>query len=204
MLVVDDVAENRDVVGALLAPLGFELAEADNGEEALSLANTLQPDIVLMDIVMPVLDGLKVIRHMRATPLLAKIPVIALSASATPADEQEPLEVGADAFLSKPLMVDELLRHMGQLLNLVWIHRPVDGATHAAVEPAALVPPPANEMLRLRELARAGNMREIRIYADVIAAMDSTYAPFAERLRTLAEGFQSKAILDWVRGYGEQ
>ena len=53
-------------------------------------------------------------------------------------------------------------------------------------------------------LARVGNMREIRIYADVIAAMGSTYAPFAERLRTLAEGFQSKAILDWVRGYGEQ
>ena len=120
LLVVDDVPANRRMLIDLLAPLGFELHEACDGEQALQQARRLPIDLVLMDNVMPVLDGLEATRRLRRTPRVAAVPIIAISASAQSSDRAASLDAGADAFLTKPVNADELLERIGALLRLRW------------------------------------------------------------------------------------
>jgi PAS domain S-box-containing protein len=124
LLVVDDVAGNRQMLLDLLEPLGFELHEASDGEQALAQAERLHPDLVLMDNVMPVMDGLEATRRMRAMPALEAVPIITISASAQPTDRDASLAAGANAFLTKPIRVDDLVERIGTLLALRWSARP--------------------------------------------------------------------------------
>ena len=204
ILVVDDVAANRQTVVDFLGPLGFELQQAENGEQGLRGARAGQPDLILMDSVMPELDGLEAIRRLRRWPALNDVPVISVSASASAADQQESLAVGANVFLSKPIDLDQLLAEIGRLLQLEWVAEARDeeafpGADMAMATATPMVAPPAEEMAALVRLAQLGNMRNIRRQADHLATLDAAYAPFAQRLRQLAEGYQSKAILELVR-----
>ena len=120
VLVVDDVPGNRKMLIDLLGPLGFELHEAGDGEQALQQARRLLPDLMLMDNVMPVMDGLEATRRLRAMPELESVPIIAISASAQSSDRDESLAAGASAFLTKPVRVDELVQSIGELLRLKW------------------------------------------------------------------------------------
>jgi CheY-like chemotaxis protein len=196
LLIVDDVPVNRDTLVDFLSPLGFELHQADNGEAALAQARALRPDLIVMDIVMPVMDGLEATRRLRADQALRDVPVIALSASATAVDEEDALARGANIFLSKPVDLDMLLAEIGSLLHLEW--------TGEAREPApgdetkAEVAPPAMELDVLYQMAKAGNMRSLMARADYLVELDEAYRPFAQRLRQLAAGFQSRVILNWM------
>jgi CheY-like chemotaxis protein len=126
VLVVDDVAVNRHLLIDLLEPLGFELHEASDGEQALRMAQRLQPDLVLMDNVMPLMDGLEATRRLREMPELSAVPIITISASAQPSFRADSLAAGADAFLTKPVQVDELMDRIGALLQLRWTVREVE------------------------------------------------------------------------------
>jgi len=201
LLIVDDVAGNRAALVDFLAPLGFEMAEADTGTAGLQEAQRLQPDLILMDSVMPGMDGLEATRRLRLIPALHDVPVIAVSASASVSDQQESLAVGANAFLPKPIDFDLLLAEMARLLHLQWTQRSDSDASGRDED--VLVAPPAEEMKVLVHLAQMGNMRSIRERADHLISLDEAYRPFARRLRELAEQFQSRAILDFVRRHQE-
>ncbi|MEW6706907.1 MAG: ATP-binding protein [Pseudomonadota bacterium] len=203
VLIVDDVPGNRGTLADFLGPLGFEAHEAVDGAAGLALANAVKPDLVLMDSVMPVLDGLEATRRLRAHPALAKVPVVVVSASASVADEAAAIAAGADAFLPKPLAFAELLQTIGRLLHLRWILRPGQPAAQAPLT-AALVPPPAEEIEVLWRLAQIGNMRSLAARADHIASLGEAYRPFAQQLRALAEGFQSPAIVALVRQFRQE
>jgi signal transduction histidine kinase/DNA-binding NarL/FixJ family response regulator len=202
VLVIDDVPGNRAMMVDYLQPLGFDVFEAENGLVGLERAHELQPDLILMDNVMPVMDGLEATRRLRSTAPLRSVPVIAISASATVADQQASLAGGANAFLPKPVDLGQLLAQIGQLLQLCWIPRA--GETAADADDAELVAPPPDELEALYRLARLGNMRSIRDHADHLETLGDTYRPFARRLRLLADRFQSRAILDLVRTTREQ
>ncbi len=200
VLAVDDVEENRRLVADMLEPLGFIVVEAANGRAALEQARATRPDLVLMDTIMPEMDGLEATRALRRDAELARVPVIAISASTTGGDEQNTLAAGANAFLPKPLDLGKLLAHVHALLQLQWIH---DDSPSARSIPAAdsrgpMVLPPREEMELLYGLVRQGSMREIMGFADRIADVDERYRPFAARLRRLAEAYQSKALLALV------
>jgi len=199
VLIVDDVAGNRSSLMDFLSPLGFDLQQADNGEAGVQQARVLRPDLILMDIVMPKMNGLEAIRRLRLDPAQRDTPVIALSASAAVADEEACLSSGANAFLSKPVDLDALLTQIAHLLGLQWTgvtRAPMHGDGPAAEPP--LVVPPAEELDYLYELARIGNMRNISMRADYLTTLDAAYAPFAQRLRQMADRFQSRALLEWV------
>ncbi|USX24934.1 ATP-binding protein [Oxalobacteraceae bacterium OTU3CINTB1] len=121
LLVVDDVATNRAFLRDLLGPLGFRMQEADNGAAALRQAKIDPPDLVLMDMVMPDMDGIETTRRLRAEPGTASTPVLIISASSTPEEGQRAIAAGADAFLSKPVDEHALLGEIGVRLNLQWI-----------------------------------------------------------------------------------
>jgi signal transduction histidine kinase/ActR/RegA family two-component response regulator len=120
VLVVDDIAENRAVLVAMLAPLGFATAQAQNGLEALTMAQSWSPDVVLMDIRMPGLDGLEATRRLRAIPALHQVVIIAVSASAFVHNRDHYLATGANDFVPKPVQYVQLLEVLQAHLALEW------------------------------------------------------------------------------------
>lgn len=120
ILVVDDVATNRALLRDLLGSLGFRTLEAENGMSGLMQAQAVRPDMVLLDMVMPGMDGIETMRRLRADQRTADTPVLMISASSTPEEEERSLAVGANAFLSKPVNEHELLREIGAHLKLEW------------------------------------------------------------------------------------
>ncbi|NRF68105.1 response regulator [Aquincola sp. S2] len=128
VLVIDDVAANRALVHSFLVPLGFEVFEADNGQAGVEKAQSLQPDLVLMDMFMPVMDGLEATRQLRMTPPCEAVPIISVSAIASSSDRSLSLAAGADAFLPKPIDFDALTNEVGRLLKLSWTYEDVPAA----------------------------------------------------------------------------
>jgi CheY-like chemotaxis protein len=201
VLIVDDMPQNRAIVLDMLKPLGFVTAEAENGREALDKAQSLRPDLILMDMMMPEMDGMEATRRLRQLPGLETIPVIAVSASASGADESSSLAAGANVFLAKPINMGRLLSQIGTLLNLAWLEEPsvYSSTKHGTVE--TLVTPPREEMETLHLLALQGNMQFILQRADHLVQLDERYRPFAERLSVLARGYRSKELLSFVKQY---
>ncbi len=199
VLVVDDLASNRAVASGLLTPLGFEVVEAADGSQGLELAQRLRPDLILMDITMPELDGLAVTRRLRQLEAFRDVPILALSASVSASDSAQCIAAGMNAFLPKPLDANRLLEQMAQLLQLEWMCGPAPEPVPR--EDAATVAPPPPEMDVLYQLARMGDMHAIIAQAERLANLDETYRPFAARLDTLARGYQSKALLRLVEQY---
>jgi len=120
VLIVDDVVGNRAMLADLLGPLGFEIDEASNGQQALERLHEHGPDLVLMDMVMPVMDGLEATRRIRRIARYAELPIIAVSANASTADRSQCLGAGASAFLSKPIDREALLDLIAARLGLEW------------------------------------------------------------------------------------
>jgi signal transduction histidine kinase/DNA-binding NarL/FixJ family response regulator len=201
VLVVDDLAANRAMAVEMLSQIGFDVIEAINGRGALDKAQTVQPHWILMDIVMPEMDGLEVTRRLRQLSGIKDVPIIVTSASASRSDEQKSLVAGANAFLPKPIVLDQLLTQIGSLLMLDWTYAP-QAAPRAEVQAVGpLVAPPAQELELLHQLARMGNMRGIVQWAKRVAELDGHYRPLADQLHVLAKGYQSKAILTLVERY---
>jgi predicted ATPase/signal transduction histidine kinase/CheY-like chemotaxis protein/tRNA A-37 threonylcarbamoyl transferase component Bud32 len=122
VLVVDDKWTNRSVLVNLLEPLGFEVVEATDGLDGLAKAPEFQPDLILMDLVMPVLDGFETTRRIRMLPDLDGVVVIAISASVFDFDRQQSREVGCDDFLPKPVREADLLEKVRLYLGLEWVY----------------------------------------------------------------------------------
>jgi PAS domain S-box-containing protein len=196
VLVVDDVPQNRAMLMDALTPLGFEVSDATNGQEGLAQAESIRPDLIVMDVMMPVMDGLEATRRIRLLPGLAQVPIIVVTASATREDESRSYAAGARAFIPKPIDEEVLLKAIGQHLALTWTYEELgQAAAEAAWETSDIVVPPRDEIEFLHRLAQEGDMRSIRERADFLKGLDARYAPFAQRLWGLAEGYQSKAIV---------
>ena len=195
VLIIDDVPVNRTVIAELLGRLGFEIVEAATGREGLAKAQSEQPSLILTDMVMPNMDGLETTRRLRQLPGLADVPIIAVSASPPSLDENKSLAAGVNAFLPKPIEFDRLLAQIAALLKLEWTYAPRVQSARPDLSGGPLAVVPTREMDDLYRLARLGNMRDIVLWADRVAALDERYEPFASQLRGLAKGYQSKAIL---------
>lgn len=117
ILIVDDQFENRLVLVKLLTPLGFEVAEAENGQESIDLASTWQPHLIFMDMRMPVMDGYEATRQIKAQRTLGKPAIIALTASAFEEERNLILHTGCDDFVAKPfreaLLLAKIVEHTG-------------------------------------------------------------------------------------------
>lgn len=112
VLVVDDYDEGRATERLMLESLGFVVHESRSGLEALAAAQASPPDVVLLDLVLPEIDGLQLARMMRADPMIRNAVLVAVSASESPADRDRALDAGCDAFLGKPLSAKALLREI--------------------------------------------------------------------------------------------
>jgi len=109
ILVIEDHEENRRLLRDLLTSFGYELSEAVTGEDGLVAAEANPPDLILMDIQLPGIDGYEVTRRIKANPALRHIPVIAVTSYALSGDDVKALEAGCDAYVTKPFDPAELL-----------------------------------------------------------------------------------------------
>ena len=121
ILVVDDVAANRALMSDVLRQAGFAVVQAKDGSELLWTARNSQPDLILVDSVMPSVDGMEATRQLRRDPQLGAIPVIAVSATASAEHRADCLRAGANVFLTKPVSLEELLAAIGDQLRLQWL-----------------------------------------------------------------------------------
>ncbi len=116
VLVVVDVDYNRELVVQLLEDK-YQVIEAVNGQEGVELAERERPDLILMDLSLPVMDGWEATRQLKANDDLSSIPVIALTAHAMAGDKEKALAAGCDDYLVKPLDVDELMVRIAKYLD---------------------------------------------------------------------------------------
>ncbi|MBE9016834.1 response regulator, partial [Chroococcidiopsidales cyanobacterium LEGE 13417] len=207
VLVIDDKWSNRSVIVNMLEPLGFEVLEAIDGLDGLTKAQAFQPDCVILDLVMPGMDGFEVTRRLRTLPELAGVVAIAISASVFDFDRQQSQAVGCDDFLPKPVRETDLLEKLRIHLGLQWIYeeesteKALDNSSASELATGAIVPPPAEEMVKLLDLAMRGDIRGIIEQAVRIEALDRRYRPFALHLRQLAKSYKEKQILEFVKKY---
>jgi two-component system cell cycle response regulator DivK len=116
ILVIEDQEDNRRILRDLLTSAGYESIEAAAGEEAPALAQTQHPDLILMDIQLPGIDGYEATRRIKADPALRKIPVIAVTSYALSGDEVRAREAGCDGYVTKPFSPRVLLAKIHEYL----------------------------------------------------------------------------------------
>jgi two-component system cell cycle response regulator DivK len=116
ILVVEDTEDNRQIVRDLLTSVGYELIEAVDGVEGVAAAEREDPDLILMDIQLPGIDGYEATRRIRAIPALATTPIIAVTSYALSGDEAKTREAGCDAYVAKPFSPRQLLAKIREFL----------------------------------------------------------------------------------------
>ena len=109
ILVVEDQEDNRQILRDLLTNAGFEMIEAENGEDAVASAQARRPDLILMDIQLPILDGYEATRRIKADPDLKSIPIIVVTSYALSGDEDKARLAGCDDYVAKPFSPRQLL-----------------------------------------------------------------------------------------------
>jgi two-component system cell cycle response regulator DivK len=117
VLVAEDNLPNRELIREILEACGYDVIEAVDGQQALDKLEQNLPDLVLLDIQMPILDGYAVVRKLRQTPRFAKLKVLALTAYAMQGDREKVLEAGFDGYLSKPVDMVSLAKQIAHLLQ---------------------------------------------------------------------------------------
>jgi two-component system cell cycle response regulator DivK len=116
ILVVEDQEDNRQILRDLLHSANYEMMEADNGEEALAAVARQRPDLILMDIQLPLLDGYEATRRIKSDPALRSIPIIAVTSYPLSGDEYKGREAGCDDYVTKPYSPRQLLAKIRELL----------------------------------------------------------------------------------------
>jgi CheY-like chemotaxis protein len=117
VLIAEDNAVNRELLRELLELRGYTVLEACDGKEALHIIEQAEPELLLLDIGMPVMDGFAVIRRIRENPRLARLPVVAVTAYAMSGDREKILNSGFDGYLSKPVNARSLAEELNRLLD---------------------------------------------------------------------------------------
>lgn len=207
ILVVDDKWENRSVLINLLEPIGFAVREANHGQEGLQQCKIFQPDLIITDLLMPVMDGFEFIKQLRQSTELAT-PVIASSASVFESDEHKSIDAGANAFLPKPIQVERLLEILQQYLHLEWIIAASDNASmteNLQSNPRDSLDqdiiPPIEVLLQLYDLAKEGDTYGIIDEAAKLKQSNIALTAFADRLIQLSETFQVKRLQEILQEY---
>ncbi|MGQ0584346.1 MAG: response regulator [Reyranella sp.] len=117
ILVVEDTEDNRQILRDLLGMAGYEMVEAHDGLQGVAMAAEHRPDLILMDIQMPVLDGYEATRRIKADPALAAIPIVAVTSYALSGDEAKARDAGCNDYIAKPYSPRQMLAKIREILG---------------------------------------------------------------------------------------
>ena len=200
ILIVDDRWENRSVIINMLEPIGFEIIEAENGKEGLEKAHKFQPNLIITDLAMPVMDGFEMTQHLRSEAFNDII--IASSASVLSFTRQQSWEAGCNDFIPKPVQNEELLSQLKNYLNLKWIYEAkaelISLTQDLSLPINEILIPPPNKLNSLLKAAKSGYILDIQEEANRLKQLDINYAPFANKIIELAQAFEDEAIVKLI------
>ncbi len=198
LLIVEDQPENRLLLRRLLDPLGFELREAANGQEAVALFEQWHPDLIWMDIRMPVMDGLEAVRRIRATKAGADTKIIALTAHALEEEREPIMAAGCDDLVRKPFREQELFDALARHLRLKFIYEKAPRQESTPEAPGLTLRPEQLDALPaelLRDLRQAVlELDTARTHA-LIEQVTERDASLGRALNTLATQLDYKRLL---------
>ncbi|MDZ7962984.1 MAG: ATP-binding protein [Aulosira sp. DedQUE10] len=198
ILVVDDRWENRSVLVNLLEPIGFEIVEAENGQEALVKTAEFLPNLMITDVNMPVMNGLEMIQNLRNSPDWKDLKIIVSSASVFDSDKQKSLDAGGDDFLPKPVQASDLFEKLQTYLELEWIYE--DKSTSLPIIKEIVIPP-MEELNQLYELALQCRIKALQNKLNQLEKMDIRFRPFIEEIQHLAQKFQIEKLQTTLNKY---
>ncbi|NER00190.1 MAG: response regulator, partial [Cyanothece sp. SIO2G6] len=208
VLIADNDATNRDMLTKLLEPLGFILLQAKNGRQALKLILHQPPDLVLTDLFMPEIDGIEVIRQIRHQPQLEALPIVICSASVFESDQRKGLKAGANAFLAKPVVLEELLTVLQTQLNIEWEYEAIaansrTGQPANKLSQAIIVPPPPDLLKQLNYMATIGDIYGIETWADNLLNQNNQaeLMQFAIAIKNFTSSFQLKQLQVFLNSF---
>jgi signal transduction histidine kinase/CheY-like chemotaxis protein/purine-cytosine permease-like protein len=188
ILVVDDQRDHRQLLTAILEPLGFQISEASSGESCLLKVQREKPDLILLDISMTGISGIETTAALRQQKLT--MPILILSANAYSSDRLAALNAGCNEFLSKPLNVRELLDNLKQYLALTWLYQaPVESQTKP-VAVSAMEIPPSELVQACINYVRMGDLLALKQTVDTLSVSHPQYAVFFAKLKSLANEFK--------------
>lgn len=207
ILVIDDKSENRSVLINLLTPLGFKLSEASHGQQGLEQLQETQIDIVLTDLVMPVMDGFEFTRRCKKIPQFRHIPVIAVSASVFEYHQQQSAEAGCDDFIPKPIDADILLKKLQQYLDLIWIYEShklsqtqiVQSLTAEFVD-TTHYPLATEQAALLHRLGLEGDVAAILEIVEQLRTQEELL-PLAKKVEQLTKNFDTDSVSELMESY---
>ena len=200
IMIVDDRLDNRSVLIDLLEPLGFELTAAANGQKAIEQAIQWQPDLIISDLVMPVLDGFEMTRQLRQLQEFQATPIIAISASVFDTEQQKCRDYGCNDFIPKPINSDVLLEKIGKYLNLLWTYEAQEMRSTPGEEnlDSTIKFPPDSELITLREAAEVGDFDLVNQEIIRIQQLDAQYQLLVQKLLQLSREFDDLKILELI------
>ncbi len=211
LLIVDDRWENRSILIKMLEPIGFELIEAVNGQDGLEKAIEVQPDLIIADLVMPVMNGWEMARRLRELPQFQSITIIAISANAFEVDRQKSLEAGCNDFLPKPVQAEDLLNQIKNSLNLSWIYDSTyqyqlkqfsnESSYSQRATQSEIVIPPSSELVKLYQAAQSGKVQGVEHEIMRLQQLNPEYIAFAIRIMELAVDFEYEEIAQILEPY---
>ncbi|NJM46732.1 MAG: response regulator [Alkalinema sp. RU_4_3] len=193
ILVIDDKVDNRSVIVSLLAPLGFNLLEAHDGQQGLEVIQAEAPDLVISDLSMPRLSGLKMLERLQQQQ--SQIPVIISSAKVFEADRASCMAAGAAAFLPKPIAINDLFIMLQSLLHLTWQYEMKSDFSTAPVLQAEILLPDIAVLKKLYGVAQQGRLKALAQALEQLEASHPGLQPFARQFYPLLEAFQVEACV---------
>ena len=196
ILVADDQEENRELLRQMLEPLGFDVALAGDGRQAVDLARHVRPDLVLMDLRMPLMNGLDAAAAIRALPGLDTVPIIAASASSADLARAEADPATFARSLHKPFQSEDLLDAIARMLGLSWRYaKEQEGAAAAGAAVAGPFALPSQQTLQdLLDLVRLGKLVRVEQIAGDLERRDARLRPFVQRVLDLARAFEEERL----------
>jgi len=197
ILVVEDIDQSRFFIRDILEPIGFTIKEAVNGMDAVRKAYSFVPDLILMDLVMPVMQGIEATRKIRSIPTLKKTKIIAVSANISHESQQECFKAGCDDYITKPVQVDELLELIKEHLHLSWRNdsqSDTDPLNNMKVDPAPIVCPPKEIIETMNKLILSGKTTRLKKILAQIKEDHPECKTFTKKANRLLEQFRLEDI----------
>ncbi|MEK8021879.1 MAG: PAS domain S-box protein, partial [Candidatus Parabeggiatoa sp.] len=203
ILVVEDNQDNRLVLTHLLITLGFEVKEAKNGQDAINKTHEWRPDLIFMDLVMPVIDGYEATRQIKRIPELQKTIIVAVSASAFKSHQQQSQEAGCDDFIAKPIHTEELLKCLQRHFKFKVIESETKTTkdTLQESEEVWLQEPSVEQATTVFNLTLRGDLDGILEYVNKLEQNEPQLKAFIDQIKAFAKELKIKRIRQIVQQY---
>ncbi len=189
IMVADDKAENRNILKELLEPVGFEVIEATDGQEAVVLADSVCPEVILMDLVMPVLNGFEATKQIRQIAKLKDTIIMVTSASVFEHTQQQSLAIGCNDYLAKPIKLHHLLEKLQFHLKLNWVYEQ-PAVNIEPKEQLALIAPPVEELQILHQLVVIGDVTDLQSRLTALEKLDAKFLPLVTKIKQWVYDFE--------------